>query len=313
MATIWKGAISFGLVTIPVHLESAVRAGDSISFRQLHKDDLSPIRYERFCKAEDAPVAWGDIVKGYEYAPDKFVVIEKEDLKAASPPKSKLIEILDFVAAEEIDPRYFETPYFLLPDAHGDKPYALLREAIRERNMVGIGKLTMREKQHLVGIRAVGDALVLELMRFANELVELESFTFPPAETLRPQELTMAQPLVENLAEPFDPEKYRDEYNERLQAIIDAKLKGKRIMAEEEEEPEGTRVVDLMSRLQESLAMGKSVRTARRGAAASERPAEKVVAKRPAARGAGARGAATPTRERANGKTAARKKARKSA
>lgn len=299
MATIWKGAISFGLVTIPVHLESAVRAESRISFRQLHKDDLSPIRYERFCKREDEPVAWNDIVKGYEYAPDKFVVIEKEDLKAAAPPKSKLIEIMDFVAADEIDPRYFETPYFLLPDAHGDKPYALLREAIREKNMVGIGKLTMREKQHLVGIRAVGDALVCEVMRFAEELVDVEAFDFPDADSVRPQELTMAQQLVENLAEPFDPAKYRDEYNERLQSIIDAKLKGKRITVEEEEEPEGTRVVDLMSRLQESLAMGKGAKGARRAGAGADRPR------------AGAKTAKRGTASRA--KTTARKKARKSA
>lgn len=296
MATIWKGAISFGLVTIPVHLESAVRAESHISFRQLHRDDLSPIRYERFCKAEDVPVAWDDIVKGYEYAPDRFIVIDKEDLRAAAPPKSKLIEIMDFVAADEIDPRFFETPYFLLPDAHGDKPYALLREAIRERGMVGIGKLTLRERQHLAGIRVVGDALVLELMRFAAELVDVDGFSFPPADLVRPQELTMARQLVENLAESFDPSKYHDEYQERLQAMIDAKLKGKRITVAEEAEPEGTKVVDLMARLQESLAMGKGASRGGRGAAA--KGAARKGAKRAAAKAGKSERSARRARQR---------------
>ncbi|HYD51218.1 MAG TPA: Ku protein [Gemmatimonadaceae bacterium] len=294
MATIWKGTISFGLVNIPAHLESAVRAEASISFRQLHRDDLSPIRYKRICEAEQEEVAWGEIVKGYEYAPDKFVVLEKEEIEAARPPKSKLLEIMDFAAEGDIDSRFFDTPYFILPDGHDSKAYALLREAMRETGMVGIGTITLRERQRLVSVRPVGDALVLELMRFASELVDQNGLTFPSAEHVRPQELAMAVQLVQNLAEPFAPEKYTDTYRDRLQSIIDKKLKGKKIEIEdEEEEAEGTKVVDLMARLQESLAMGKrGARGEGRGASAAKRE---------------------PSAKRTTTKRATKKRARKSA
>ena len=292
MASIWKGTISFGLVNIPAHLESAVRPEATIAFRQLHRDDLSPIRYKRVCDAEGTDVDWSDIVKGYEYAPDRFVVLEKAELDAARPPKSKLLEILDFAAEGEIDTRFFDTPYFILPDGPDSKAYALLREAMRETGMVGIGTITLRERQRLVSIRPVGDALVLELMRFVSELVDQTTLTFPSREQLRPQELAMAVQLVQNLAEPFAPEKYTDHYRERLQAIIDRKLEGKSIEPEEEEEVEGTKVVDLMARLQESLALGK------RGTAGEKR-----------ATGARKRSAA----KRAAPKRATRKRTRKSA
>lgn len=296
MAPIWKGAISFGLVTIPVHLESAVRDSGGISFRQLHKDDLSPIEYKRFCKAEGEPVDWGDIVKGYEYAPDKYVVIDKDDLEAATPPKSKSIDILDFVAETEIDPRYFEKPYYLLPEAQGTKAYALLREAIRETGMVGIGKLTMRGKQYLVAIHVQEEALVLETMRFADELVETGDYKFPEQEGLRPQELTMARQLIENLAEPFDPSKYHDEYRERIEEIIEAKLKGKKIRVQEEEEPEGTKVVDLVARLEQSLAMGKR---ARNGRSATAHRASSAKGEGKATRARGARSGAKKSAKKA--------------
>lgn len=292
MATIWKGTISFGLVNIPAHLESAVRPESSIAFRQLHKDDLSPIKMRRFCEHEEVEVPWADIVKGYEYAPDRFVVIEKEDIEAARPPKSKLLEIVDFVAAGEIDSRYFDTPYFILPDGHDAKAYALLREAMRETGMVGIGTITMRERQRLVTVRPIGDALVLELMRYASELVASDAYTFPTAEKVRKQELAMAVQLVQNLAEPFKPEKYKDDYRERLEEIIARKLEGKTIEREEEEEPEGTKVVDLMARLQESLRVGRRPSgVGRREAPASKKPAKratkatKTTAKRPSKAG----------------------------
>jgi len=285
MASIWKGTISFGLVNIPAHLESAVRPEASISFRQLHKDDLSPIKMKRFCQREDEEVPWSDIVKGYEYAPDRFVVLEKEELEAARPPKSKLLEIVDFVSAEAIDSRYYDTPYFLVPDGHDAKAYALLREAMRQTGMVGIGTITMREKERLVTVRPMEDALLLEVMRYASELVDASTLSFPSGEKLRPQELTMAVQLVENLAEPFQPEKYHDSYQERLEAIIEKKLKGKKIEIEPEEEPGETKVVDLMARLQESLAMGKRGAKASRSAKPARRPParRKPAAKREAA------------------------------
>src|SRR5512132_118193 len=257
MAAIWKGSLTFGLVNIPVELKTAVRA-DHISFRLLHKEDLSPIKYERVCQAEGEPVPWNEIVKGYEYEKGKFVVITDDDFKSAALEQSKTIDILDFVKQDEIDPRFFETPYYLVPAKGGEKPYALLREAIRQTGSVGIGKIIIRQSQHLAGVKVVGDALVLEIMRFANELVDSDEFTFPKADVVRPQELKMAEQLVANLAEPFDPARYTDDYRANLMRIIKAKMKGKKVVLEEADEaPEDTKVIDLMARLQESLAGGK--------------------------------------------------------
>ena len=168
MAAIWKGSLAFGLVNIPVELRTAVRA-DHISFRLLHQEDLSPVKYERVCQADGEPVPWNEIVKGYEYEKGKYVVMTDEDFKAAAIEGSKTIDIIDFVKEEEIDPRYFETPYYLVPAKNAEKSYALLREAIRSTGAVGIGKIIIRQSQHLAGIKVVGDALVLEIMRFSTE------------------------------------------------------------------------------------------------------------------------------------------------
>ena len=276
MAAIWKGSITFGLVSIPVELRSAVRT-DNLSFRMLHEEDLSPIKYERVCAADGEPVPWGEIVKGYEYTKGKFVVMTDEDFKAAALESSKVIDIIDFVKEDEVDPRFFETPYFLLPTKGGEKAYALLREAIRKTGSIGIGKIIMRQTQHLAGVKVVGDAIVLEIMRFANELIDISEFSFPSAEAVRPQEIQMAEQLIANLAEPFDPAKYTDDYRANLLRIIKAKMKGKKIKLEEpEREPQDAGVIDLMSRLRESLEQGKAkkqgaVRAARKTAAAREK------------------------------------------
>jgi DNA end-binding protein Ku len=269
--SIWKGAITFGLVNIPVELHTAVRSEARISFRQLHNKDLSPIKYDRVCAKEEKSVPWDEIVKGYEYTKGKFVVLEDEDFKAATVESSKTIEIQDFVKAEEIDPRYFESPYYLLPSKGGEKAYALLREAIRKTGMVGIGMVTMRTNaQHLVGIKVVEEALVMEIMRYADELVDTSSFTFPPADNVRPAELQMAEQLVATLADTFQPEKFSDTYRDNLMKIINAKMKGKKITVEEPVEPEPTNVLDLMTRLQESLAQGKKKKKAKPAAAEAE-------------------------------------------
>ena len=279
MRPIWKGALSFGLVNIPVQLYSAIQAGERVSFRLLHQTDQSPIRYERVCQKDGTAVPWDDIVKGYEYAKGRFVVMTDDDFKAAALESSKQLEILDFVAADEIDPRYFETPYYLLPTKGGEKPYALLREAIRNTGTVGIGKITMRSNSHhLAGVKVVGDALVLEIMRFGDELVDASTFTFPGSEGVRPQELQMAEQLIGNFTEPFDASKYQDDYRENLLRIIKAKLKGKKVEAEEPTEPEATPVVDLMTRLQESLAQGKA--RPRREHKATSRPARAARSRR---------------------------------
>jgi len=278
MAAIWKGSLTFGLVNIPVELKTAVRA-DHISFRLLHKEDLSPVKYERVCQADGEPVPWNEIVKGYEYDKGKFVVLTDEDFKTAAVEQSKTIDILDFVKEEEIDPRYFETPYYLVPAKGGEKPYALLREAIRQTGSVGIGKIIIRQTQHLAGVKVIGDALVLEIMRFANELVDAKEFSFPRRDAVRPQELQMAEQLVGNLAEPFDPTRYTDDYRANLMKVIKAKMKGKKIKLEEPEgEARDSGVLDLMSRLRASLEEGngkkQAVRAKTKTVAAGRKPAK---------------------------------------
>jgi DNA end-binding protein Ku len=271
MATIWKGAITFGLVNIPVELRPAVRAGgDTVSFRQLHKEDNSPIHYDRVCDADGTVVPWGDIVKGYEYAKGKFVVITDEEIKSATVATAKTLEILDFVKSDEIDPRYFDTPYFCVPQKGAERAYALLREAVRKTNMVGIGKFSLRQKEQLASIKAMGDALVLEVMRFATELVEPGEVTFPASDGVKPAELKMAEALIETLTQPFEPAKYHDEYHENIMAIIKAKLKGQKIDTEEPAEPQGTDVLDLMAKLQESLKSGGKRKAPSKAAAAAD-------------------------------------------
>jgi DNA end-binding protein Ku len=263
MASVWKGSLSFGLVSIPVELRPAVRQ-DHVSFRLLYKKDLSPVKYERFSTKGDGPLEWEDIVKGYEIEKGKYVVLTDADFREAALGKSSAIDILDFVQQDEIDPRYFETPYYVAPTKGGEKAYALLRAAIRKAEVVGIGKIVMRNTQHLVGIKATGDALTLEIMRFQNELVPIDEIHFSMSASVRPQELKMAEQLVENLAAKFDPEKYTDEYRANLMKLIRAKMHGKKLKGAQADKDTGDdgKVVDLMARLRQSLAEGKPAKTA---------------------------------------------------
>ena len=286
MASIWTGALTFGLVNIPVSLASAVRAVEKTSFRQLNEEDLAPIKYERVSSVDGEVVPWKQIVKGYEYAKGKYVVVTPEELAKVRTPSSKAVEMTDFVKSDEIDPRYFDTPYYLVPQKGGEKPYALLREALASTGMVGIGKLTLRQKEHLVAVRPIGDALVLELMRFEHELVPPDELHFPDAaqQKLRPQELTMAEQLIGNLAEPFDPSKYEDEYEAKLKALLKAKLKGKKLPDDDDGDrgPEKTKVIDLVARLQESLAASGGAKRGRKSsttASAKKRPTKTARAK----------------------------------
>ncbi len=265
---LWKGALSFGLVNIPIELHTAVR-DTRPHFRMLHARDESPIRFQRVCERDGTPVAWEDLVKGYEYEKGRFVVLSKADFQAAALEKSRTIDILDFVKAEEIDDRYFETPYYLLPGKGGDRAYALLREAIRASGRIGIAKFILRESQHLAAIEVIADGLVLSIMRFADELVDAGTFTFPSESAVRAQELEMARMLVENLAASWDPAKYTDDYRENLMKVIRAKLKGKPAKLTSPEEKQSAEVVDLMERLRRSLAGGG---TKTRQAAEASRP-----------------------------------------
>jgi DNA end-binding protein Ku len=253
MAAIWKGSIAFGLVNIPVRMETAVRSHD-VSFRLLHEEDLSPVRYEKVCKAEGEPVPWDEIIKGYEYRKGQYVVLDEDDFQRAALESSDSIEILDFVDDDEIDIRFFDKPYFLVPDRGGEKAYALLREAIRQTGSTGVGKVVLRKAQHLAAIRVDGEALLCETMRFADELIDPSEFAFPDSEGVRPQEMEMATQLIGNLTAEFDPGQYTDEYRENLMRIIRAKTEGMEVELEEPEHAsEDGKVIDLMARLKASL------------------------------------------------------------
>src|SRR5829696_2992415 len=258
---IWKGSISFGLVNIPVELHTAVR-DHRPHFRMLHAKDRSPVRFQRVCIKDGHPVAWEDLVKGYEYAKGRFVVLTKDDFQAAAVEKTRTVDIIDFVKAEEIDDRFFETPYYLVPAKGGERAYALLREAIRESGRVGIAKFILRDAQHLAAVEVIEQAIVLTVMRFADEMVDVSQFDFPKPEGVRKPELDMAKALVNSLAADWDPEKYSDQYRENLLKIIQAKTKGKEVELEPTTEPRQAEVVDLMERLRRSLAQGGAAKSA---------------------------------------------------
>jgi DNA end-binding protein Ku len=248
----WKGSLAFGLVNIPIELYSATREHRP-KFRMLHAKDESPVHYERVCQTEGKPVAWEDLVKGYEFEKGRFVVLTKDDFKTAAVEKTKTIDILDFVDPKEVDERYFETPYYLQPAKGADRAYALLRDAIAESGKIGIAKIILRDAQHLAAVETIRDAMVLTMMRFADELADLGEFRFPKSEGIRPGELKMAMQLIDSLSAKWEPDKYTDEYRDNLMRVINAKLKGKKPKLQERDTPQQAEVVDLMARLRASL------------------------------------------------------------
>ncbi len=274
MATIWKGTLSIGLVTVPVELKRAIRDDERIHFHMLHDDDMAPIHYQRVCTADGAEVPWDDVVKGYEYRKGKFIVLTDGDFKTAALSASSTVAVREFVPESSIDPRYFETPYFLIPGKGGEMAYAVMREAIRKTQTIGLGTIVIHQREHIAGLKALGSALVLELMRFADELVDESNYTFPSTKEVRQAELNMAQQLIDGLKATFQPEQYRDQYHANLMKIIKSKMKGTHASLEEPETARGDdKVIDLMQRLQQSLAgAGKHARTgARRGRTAAHR------------------------------------------
>lgn len=262
---LWKGSIAFGLVNIPVELHTAVRDSRP-RFRMLHAEDKSPVKFQRVCAREGKPVAWEELVKGYEYEKGRFVVLTREDFQSAALEKTRTVDIRAFVKGDEIDDRFFETSYYLTPAKGGERAYALLREAIRQTGRVGIATIVLRDAQHLAALEVVKDAMVLTLMRYAEELVDAGEFTFPAAGDVRKPELEMARMLVENLADRWDPSQYTDEYRANLMKIIKAKMKGTAPRLEQPAEPQSADVVDLMERLRQSLQGAGSRKTARKTA-----------------------------------------------
>jgi DNA end-binding protein Ku len=294
-STIWSGNISFGLVTVPVKLVSAVRSKD-VRFNQLEEGTGARIRYRRVSEATGDEVPNERIQKGYEIASGQYVVVDNDELEKLTPKASHTIEISDFVDLEQIDPLYFEQPYYLVPDRAAERPYRLLIEAMTDLQKVAVGKIVLRAKEHLVAIRPLDGALCIETMRHADEVIPLESLEeIPRGDDVEPsqKELDMARQLIEALAADFEPEKYHDEYREQLLGIIEKKAAGEEIVAEPlVEEP--AKVVDLMAALEASLARaGKGGDQAARPAKAAAKKTKKAGAKK-----AGKATKATKTRSR---------------
>jgi DNA end-binding protein Ku len=284
--SIWSGAISFGLVNVPVKLFSAV-SRKSVRFHQLHDKDGVRIQQKRVCPADGEEVPYENIVKGYEISPDKYVVIEPEELDALDPKKTRAIEIQEFVDLEEIDPIYFDHPYYLAPDKGAAKPYRLLLEAMKETNKVAIARVVIRQKENLVAIRASGDVMTMATMVFHDEVVSPDTLDEIPDDdeaSVSDREVEMAQQLIGSLTAPFEPEKYHDEYRERVLELIEAKAAGEEVSVQPVEEPQ--KVPDLMAALEQSLAAaeksgGGTSRTRKRAASGDGGEA----AKKPARRG----------------------------
>lgn len=248
---IWSGALSFGLVNVPVKVVTAVSQKE-VRFNQLHEKDGGRVEMKRFCSAGDHEVPYDEIVKGYKIGGDEYVTVTKDEMAQLSPAKSETIDIQDFVDITEIDPVYFEKPYLLVPDKGGSKAYRLLHEAMEKSGRIAIAKMVMRSREHLVAVRPLGKALSMTTLNYHDEVVDVENLEGLPAETKIPaKELDMAQKLIDALTTSFDPEKYTDEFREQVLALIEAKAEGKEIVAPPSPKPQKTK--DLVDALQASL------------------------------------------------------------
>jgi DNA end-binding protein Ku len=253
---IWSGSISFGLLNVPVKLYSAV-SSQRVSFRELRESDGSRIRHKRVAEDDGKEVPYEKIVKGYEISPEQYVVLTREELEELDPKKTRAIEIQDFVDLDEIDPIYFDHPYYLGPEGGAERAYALLVRAMQEERKVAVARFVLRNKEHLAAIRPMDGVLTMATMRFADEVVSPEQLDgVIPEDDVKPEkrEVDMAKRLIDSLATDFEPDKYRDEYREELLALIERKAKGEAIVTQPTEEPKPTKAPDLMAALEESLA-----------------------------------------------------------
>ena len=252
----WSGAISFGLINVPVKMVTAVQR-QAVRFNELHEPDGARIRHRRVCGAEDREVPYDEIVKGYDLGGDRYVVVTPEELERLEPKKTRMIEIEDFVALADIDPMLYDSSYYLVPDGEpAARAYALLRQAMEETGRVAIGRVVIRTKEHLAAIRPTGGALAMSTMLFADEVVDEDALELPEeaAAAASEREAAMARQLVESLSAPFEPGKYHDEYRERLLELIDCKAKGEEVVSGPEVEEEPTAAPDLMAALEASIA-----------------------------------------------------------
>lgn len=319
MRAIWKGSVSFGLVSIGVKLYTATEERD-VSFHQVRRDDGSRIRYKRVAESDGEEVAYGDIAKGYQLPNGETVVLTDEDFADLPLPSARVVDVLQFVPLDEIDPIYFAKSYYLEPERNAVKPYVLLRDALEDSGMAGLVKVAIRNREQLATLRVREGVIVMETMIWPDEVRE-PSFAFLDEDVeVRPQERQMAESLVASMAGDFEPEQYTDDYRTALQEVIDAKIEGRQVVEPDEVQPSAGTVVDLMSALRASVDAAKKGRgeagTPAKQTAATKAPATKAPAKKTAAKRAPAKKAAAKTASASKApakKSAARKSPAKKA
>jgi DNA end-binding protein Ku len=304
---IWSGSISFGLLNVPVRMYSAV-ARRNIALREIRESDSSRIKHRRVAEGTDEEVPYDEIIKAYELTPGQYVPLTKDEMGALAPEKTKAIEVQDFVDLDQIDPMYFDSPYYLGPAAGAEKAYSLLAKAMAASGKVAIARFVLRSKENLAAIRSNGDVLTLTTMRFADEVVPAAELDILPDKAQKPakREQEMAEQLIDSLSTDFDPSAYHDEYREQLLALIEKKAEGKEIVASAAETPKATKAPDLMAALEESIAAvqgkkgggekAKAKAKAKSPAKSSEAPAKKSAKPKKAA-------AKKPPKKRAKAKS----------
>jgi DNA end-binding protein Ku len=263
-SSVWKGHLTFGLVSFPIRLFSAARS-ETVSFNLLHKEDHSRIRQVIYCQSEDKPVPRSELVKGYEYEKDQYVEIDDEDIKKVAPKTAKVMEILEFVKAADVDPIYLESSYYVAPDEGGEKPYALLFQALRESEYYALAKIAMHNREHIIILRPGAKGILSHTMYYADEIRHVEEFRTDTS-LVKEKELAMAKMLISSLEAEFEPQKYRDTYRDNLQQMIEAKIEGRKVVATPTAHV--APVIDIMEALKKSLAEKKKPAMAETAAAA---------------------------------------------
>jgi DNA end-binding protein Ku len=309
---IWSGSISFGLLNVPVKLYSAV-SKQTVRFKELREGDGSRIRHKRVAEEDGKEVPYEKIVKGYEIGPDQYVVLTREELEELDPKKTRAIEIQDFVDLDEIDPIYFEQPYYLGPDAGAEKAYALLVQAMKDERKVAVARFVLRNKEHLAAIRPMGNVLTMATMRFADEVTPPEQLdgVLPDDDVkLDKREVEMAKKLIDSLASDFDAERYRDEYREELLNLIERKAKGESVVVQQSEEPKPTKAPDLMAALEESLAAVRGEELGEGAAKSDGRKRSDAGAKRSSTRSGGKGKGSSKTTKSSSTKSKSRSRAK---
>ncbi len=284
--SIWSGSISFGLLNVPVKLYSAV-ARRSISLREIRDSDSARIKHRRFAEGTDEEVPYENIIKAYEITPGQYVPLSKDEMAALAPERSRAIDVEDFVDIEEIDPMFFDSPYYLGPADGAEKAYSLLAAALESSGKAAIARFVFRNKEHLAAIRSSDGVLTLTTMRFADEVVppsELDDALPESKAKVAKKEQEMAEQLIDSLSTKFDPDSYRDEYREQLLGLIERKAEGKEIVAAETEAPKATKAPDLMAALEESIAAVKGEKGDKATAKKRKAPAKKSKATKPKAK-----------------------------